>query len=132
MKRDMELIRQILHKTEALEFIDDDPYEPYCGETYSEVYQIALMKDAGLVDAKIKVTGGIPSEARIIRLTWAGHDFLDSTRDSEIWKKAKELIIKPGVSWTFQILVEWLKQEARKRVFGSAITSYDSIPQNTA
>jgi hypothetical protein len=128
----MELIRQILLKTEALEFIDDDPYEPYFGETYNEVYQIALMKDAGLVVANIKTTGGIPSEARIIRLTSAGHDFLDSTRDSEIWKKAKELILKAGVSWTFKILVEWLKQEARKRVLGSAITSYDSIPQNTA
>ena len=131
MKRDMELIRQILHSAEALEFIDSEPYERYWGKTHSEVYQIALMKDAGLVDADIKTTAGIPSEATIIRLTWAGHDFLDSSRDSKIWNLAVENIIKPGASWSFSILVEWLKQEARKRLLGCPITSCESITHDT-
>ena len=65
-------------------------------------------------------TNGIPSAAAIVRLTWAGHDFLDSSRDNKIWKLAKEHVIKPGASWTFSLLLEWLKQEARHRVFGAA------------
>ena len=117
MKRDMELIRQILLKAEALEFEDDEPYERYGARTPDEAYQIALMKDAGLVDADIDtVAGGIPCGATIIRLTWAGHDFLDSSRDNKIWKMAMKHVIKPGASWTFSILVEWLKQEARRRL----------------
>jgi len=118
MKRDMELIRQILQSTEALEFQDGEPYERYRSRTHSEAYQIALMKDAGLVDGDVDTVCGIPESATIIRLTWAGHDFLDSSRDSKIWKMAVEQVIKPGASWTFSILVEWLKREAHQRVFG--------------
>jgi hypothetical protein len=114
MKRDMELIRHILHGAEAIEFED----EHYTAETVNEAYQIALMKDAALLEADVITERGIPREAMIIRLTWAGHDFLDSSRDSKIWKMAVEHIIKPGASWSFSILVEWLKQEARRRVLG--------------
>lgn len=118
MKREMELIRQILQRAEALEFEEGEPYERYCSRTPNEAYQIALMKDAGLADAEIDTTNGIPSGATISRLTWAGHDFLDSSRDSKIWKMAKEHVIKPGASWTFSLLLEWLKQQARQQVFG--------------
>ena len=98
MKRDMELIREILQRAESLEFVGDEPYERYWARTPAEAYQIALMKDFGLVEADVETTCGIPSRATIVRLTWAGHDFLDSSRDSKIWKLAKEHIIKPGVS----------------------------------
>lgn len=84
----------------------------------NEAYQIELMRDAGLVDAVVDTVSGIPSEAAIIRLTWAGHDFLDSSRDSKIWKLAKEQVIKPGASWTFSLLMDWLKQQAHQQVFG--------------
>ena len=115
----MDLIRQMLHSAEALEFEDGEPYERYRARTPNEAYQIALMKDAGLVDADIKtIAGSIPCEATIIRLTWAGHDFLESSRDSTIWKMAMKHVMKPGASWTFSVLVEWLKEEARRRVLG--------------
>lgn len=120
----MELIREILQHAEALEFMDNEPYEPYWAKTPSEAYQIALMKDANLVEAEVKTTCGIPSEATIIRLTWAGHDFLDSSRDNRIWKLAKERVLKPGISWSFSILVEWLKREAHQQIF--------SIPPGTS
>jgi hypothetical protein len=38
------------------------------------------------------------------RLTWEGHEFLDATRDSKVWKLAKEKVLKPGASWTFSLL----------------------------
>src|ERR1039458_4410607 len=99
MKRDMELIRQILHKAEVLDFEDGEPPELYLANTPNEAYQIALMKDAGLVEAEITtITGGIPCEATINRLTWAGHDFLDAARNDPIRKNAKDKFLKPGVS----------------------------------
>jgi hypothetical protein len=73
-----------------------------------------------LIEAElIRDENGQPNSVNVFRLTWDGHDFLDATRDSKIWKLAKERVLKPGVSWTFSILVEWLKQEARKRIFGT-------------
>jgi hypothetical protein len=127
MKRDMELVRKILIEAEALEYQGGEPYERYWARTPNEAYQIALMKDAGLVDAEIDTIGGIPAQATIIRLTWAGHDFLDSVRDSKIWKLAVEHIIKPGASWSFSVLVEWLKREARRALLGDSIIPSDQI-----
>ena len=120
MKRNIELIRQILQRAEALDYKDGEPPELYEAKTHSEAYQIVLMKDAGLVDAHIASINCVPSSAVIYRLTWAGHDFLDAARDDTIWKKAVKTIIKPGASWTFSMLVEWLKSEAKKHVFGNS------------
>jgi hypothetical protein len=110
MKRDMELIRYILLQQEA--------EQPIVGEHAEVVYHIALLKEAGFVNAVVRNDHlGIPSDAKILNLTCAGHDFLDAARDDKIWRMAKEKFIKPGVSWTFSILLEWLKQEARQRFF---------------
>ena len=115
MKRDMEMIRQILADVEAHDKTEDvlkvgDPFV---------AYQVSLMKDAGLIDAIIVQNHqGLPAQAALMGLTWAGHDFLDASRDDTIWKKAMEHVVKPGASWSFSILLEWLKQEAHKRIFG--------------
>jgi hypothetical protein len=118
MKRDMDLIRQILNNAEARNFEDGEPPEPCHAQTVEEAYQIVLMNDAGLVQADCVSEAGTPVSAVIFRLTWAGHDFLDAARNDTIWNKAKETILKPGVSWTFSILTEWLKQEAHNKIFG--------------
>lgn len=82
------------------------------------LYNLVLMKDAGLIDAHfIEGNGVLPLGVRNLRLTWAGHDFLDAARDDTIWSKAKDKFLKPGISWTFSMLLEWLKQEARQRFF---------------
>jgi Hypothetical protein (DUF2513) len=115
MKRDMELVRLLLLEQETGEV----PSELSDYSTEAKIYHYQIMDDAGLVVASfMKDDHGIPVNVEVNRLTWAGHDFLDSTRDSKVWKMAKEQILKPGASWTFSILVEWLKQEARKQIFG--------------
>jgi len=125
MKRDMELIRLLLIKGES----DENPLELSSYAVEDQLYNLQLMEDANLIVARFdrgncnEVTG-----ASIERLTWAGHDFLDSTRDSKIWKAAKEHIIKPGVSWTFSLLMEWLKQQAHQKVFGVPTNSGNTLP----
>jgi len=114
MKRDMEMVRQLLLDAEAHDnkppfLTTDDP---------SAVYHISIMKDEGLIKAVLRSDEyGVPRDAAIMSLTWTGHDFLDACRDDTIWRKAKDEFLKPGVSWTFSILLEWLKQEAKKRFF---------------
>jgi Hypothetical protein (DUF2513) len=115
MKRDMEIIRLLLIQQET----GDEPSELKEYDEKLVVYNVALMLDAGFIEGSvISNESGSPRGAVIIRLTWAGHDFLDSTRDPRIWKLAKEKLLKPGISWTFSLLTEYLKAEAHKRLFG--------------
>ena len=107
------MVRKILVELEASDsmLMVEDP---------NAAYQVTLMKEAGLVEAQIIENGdGFPVAAALLRLTWNGHDFLDSSRDNTIWKKAMEHVIKPGASWSFSLLVEWLKQEAHQKIFGT-------------
>ena len=114
MERNMELIRLLLIQYEA--------GSPPAGlENYSQqqvLYNLLLMKDAGLIEAYfLEGNDVLPMGVRNVRLTWVGHDFLDAARDDTIWNKAKDKFLKPGISWTFSILSDWLKQEARRRFF---------------
>jgi hypothetical protein len=117
MKRDMELIRLLLLKQE----VGEAPPELANYSVEEKLYNLQLMDDASLIVARFsKNNEGEVVEAVIHRLTWAGHDFLDATKDSKIWKKAMDHFIKPGVSWTFQILLEYLKREIDQRFLGEA------------
>lgn len=70
---------------------------------------IKMLLGGGLVEVKDESEG----EYAGINLTWNGQDFLDASNDSSIWQKAKETVLKPTVSITFTLLLEWLKQEAK-------------------
>ena len=119
MKRDMDLIRQLLLRAEAApdgQLTVDDPLE---------TYQVRLMIDAGLTDGQIseELTTSAPRHSFIHGLTWAGHDFLDAARDDTLWKKAKEHVIKPGASFTFEFVKEWLKTEIRSGLVSRSLPS---------
>lgn len=79
-----------------------------------ETYHVRLLIDAGLVDGRIseEITR-VAHNAWIHGLTWEGHDFLDAARDEGLWQKAREKFLKPAGSWTFSILLEWLKAQIR-------------------
>jgi hypothetical protein len=113
MKRDMDLIRMLLLQQETGE-------APQGLAEYPEpliAYNVALMKDAGLIEAAIaKGPDGTPTRAVIIRMTWAGHDFLDAARNDTVWRTAREKILKPGASWTFELLKETLKSLATQQL----------------
>jgi len=112
MKRDLDLIRTLLIRAES-----GDTELPCTKEEFA--YHVALLKDAGLVEGDVLIgSSGQPAEAHITRLTWTGHEFLDAARNNTVWNAAKEKFIKPGASWTFSILLEWLKGEALRFLSG--------------
>ena len=90
MKRDADLMRALLLAVEASPhgYIHGNPAVPgYDDETVA--YHAFLMDEAGLVEARITKTLSSPSPtAVIVRLTSAGHDFLDVARDDARWKRA--------------------------------------------
>mgnify|MGYP000216801145 CR=1 FL=1 len=110
MKRDMDIIRQIAFATELLDAGESlDTLEGISEEVFSA--HVKWMKDAGLVDAHVLKVTSVVYGAMVLRLTWEGCDFIDAARSDTLWAKAKETVLRPSASWTFDILKEWLKSE---------------------
>ena len=113
MKRNMDHIRQIILATadlpygQALSGIDGMPEEEY-------VTHVIWLQEAGLIEANAQAgSGSIAMYAIVSRLTWDGCEFADAIQDETLWKKAKASIIKPGISFTFDLLKDWLKAEIK-------------------
>jgi hypothetical protein len=98
MKRDMDLVRKILRifeerdKVSLAKKLDIDGYAPDCVE-----YHLHLMVQADLLEdptAELQrsfTVGGRMTAVHSggLSLTWAGHDFLDASRNESTWEKAK-------------------------------------------
>ena len=109
MKRDMDLIRSILLYSEhncvglrSCTVTVDDFEETKSKETL--MAHINMLREIGLLGEGRRAIGIIS----IGNLTWHGHDFLDSVRNPEIWRKTKDAAEKAG-GFTFSILGEIAK-----------------------
>lgn len=119
MKRDMDLIRAILQKIELCETpfgLDSMPeIDGYSNAQIS--YHIKLLSQAGLIEAhELGEFRSDYDEYVNLNLTWSGQDFLGVANDNSLWSKAKEHVIKPGASWTFDLVLEWLKMKAKEKI----------------
>jgi len=121
MKRDMDLIRELLLKLESLEtrpgsiwhFMPDDTEVAIPGYAPDAIeYQVRLMIQAGLID-----TGGRGTMQGFMfrSLTWEGHDFLDSIRDPEVWAKTKTGAAAAG-GFTVDLLKELARGFVKKKI----------------
>lgn len=116
MKRDFDLIRRILSRVEETPAGEITSGFVIEGASSAELGEhVRLLIEAGLVNGEVLRTRG-PYIVTIRNLTWKGYDFLDASRDDTIWKLAKEKLLKPAASMTYDILLEWLKTEVRKRL----------------
>lgn len=109
MKRDMDLIRKLLFKLEGIEQTHAAAEELRL-DGYSESqldYHIALLLDSGLVvsDEVSAIRSVIVNyRSALLRLGWAGHEFLDMARDEGRWQQAKQKIGANVGSASFEIL----------------------------
>ena len=114
-ERDMDLIRLMLiaHVT------GEKPLELEQYDRREILYHYTLLKDAGFIDAKLlEGNDALPDEVACVRVTWAGQEFYDASKESKIWNLAKEHVLMPGASFTATALLEWLKHEVRKKLTG--------------
>lgn len=111
MKRDMELVRQILLK------IENEPYG-WCppditieGYTKEQIgYHLLLMIEANLLDGeKVTTFSSKSPSGHATRITWHGHEFLDNCRDPKLWGEAKQVVEKVG-SASIQVWTQILTQ----------------------
>lgn len=125
MKRDMDLIRQLLLRIEELRVGVPNSGEemlslsasrpPLClrdEDPEATHYNMKLLADAGYLDlARTQFAGSF----NLRGLTWAGHDFLDSVRDAEVWRKTKDGALTAG-GFTFDLLKDLAKGFAKKQL----------------
>jgi hypothetical protein len=73
-------------------------------------YHVLLLKEAGLVEATIhtssRTRSGHPDAAVMQRLTYAGHEFLDSVRSDTTWNKLKTYVSGKGLELTVDTLMK--------------------------
>lgn len=118
MKRDMDLVREILLAVEGgtLSFGDESEPDRFGHPRTVVLEHLHLMKQAGLVEVMGELLSG---EVDLRGLTWDGHDFLDTVRDPEVWKRTKEGASKMG-GWTFGLIKDlataYLKHVAKERL----------------
>jgi Hypothetical protein (DUF2513) len=102
MKRDMDLIRMLLFETEALPDTHGHSVSVE-GHSRAEICEhLKLAHEAGLVEARF--LPGDETECVVLRLTWAGDEFLDAARENRIWEKAKEMAMRAAEGVTITSL----------------------------
>ncbi|WP_343668603.1 DUF2513 domain-containing protein [Paraburkholderia heleia] len=121
MKRDMDLIRELLLKLESLPMrmggivvitpdAEEVQVEGYGVEQID--YHLSLIREAGMVDI-----GGVRPMVGIgfRRLSWTGHEFLDSVRSPEVWARTKAGALAAG-GFTVQLLADLAKGFIKKQI----------------
>jgi hypothetical protein len=105
MKRDMDLIRQILFKMEELPMTGGWYDIEIDGHSRDEIiYHVRLMDEAGLIEAQ-DLTTLTSIDWRPKRITYAGHEFLDAARSDTVWNTAKDKLL----SVTGTLTIEGMK-----------------------
>jgi hypothetical protein len=114
VKRDLNLVREILLRLEPLSANPDQPVPLDIGKPPLDIpnytdeqiaYHLRIMNDGGLIDyghMGIQTPGlGGPSDVRFRMprfngLRWQGHEFLDDVRDPKTWEATKKTFSKVG------------------------------------
>jgi len=103
MKRDMNIVRDLLLKIEA----DEEPN--YHEDTI--LYHINLLYEAHLIEGT-QTRGGWDG----LRLTWEGHDFLDAAREDKVWRKALDKLGSAAASVSFTVLKTLLESIVKSQL----------------
>jgi hypothetical protein len=115
MKRDFDLIRRILIDIENLPAggtLDRLSYPDYDQATINQ--HVALLLNEKIITGLLHDSFQGIDGFFVTGLTWKGHDFIDAARDESIWAKANNTVLKSTVAFTFDLLLEWLKHEAKQ------------------
>jgi hypothetical protein len=118
MKLDHDILRELLLKVEREQ--DSPEWEEYIGskDEYLRFYAVSKLIEGGFLKAD-SVPGTEPDEEfwRVTEITYDGHEFLETIRDSRIWKATKDAAQKGGatsVEILFNIGKEIAKQQIRQ------------------
>ena len=98
MKRDLDLIRKILLEIEKMPAGSDPVQIHSVGGDYSSeeiTHHLGLVHDVGFIDAE-KIATYDGTTYLVHRMTWGGHDYLDSVRSDAVWSRVQRKLGKIG------------------------------------
>ncbi len=113
MKRDFELVREVLLAVEASDNTQGLIDLTLPGHDDKAVsYHVKLLAEAGLIEANdLSTMHGFEWKPR--SLTWAGHEFLDAARNDTVWNKAMTKLKGQAATVPFEVLKAVVLQTCR-------------------
>lgn len=110
----MELIRLLMLNLES----ENGEKADLSGYSEEQIgYHAALLVEAGLAKGDISEDNdGFPTGAVLICPTWAGHEFLDAAKNSDLWHRTTQAIKQAGVAVTLPVLIELLTMYAKEKL----------------
>jgi hypothetical protein len=104
MKRDWDLVREVLAEVEALDpaTFDVIRYGPLRKSANpAKDAQAVLLWRAGFIEGADASSLDQGDSVIAERLTWAGHDLLDTIHSKPVWERVKTLAKDKGIELTF-------------------------------
>lgn len=97
MKLNPDCLRAVLLAYEALPAINRQIGLPIDGFSEEEIfYHQQLLEDAGFIRLQWGATGDDPYRVYPHRLTYAGHEFLNASRNNQAWDAVKKAMAQTG------------------------------------
>ena len=105
MKRDLELIRKILIEIENKTSVSGWIVPELNGYAQDQIhYHIYLLGQANLIEVQNISSKESVGAFAAKNLTWAGHEFLNATRNDTLWQKIKSSLGRQISEVTFDVI----------------------------
>lgn len=121
MKRDMDLIREIMQdieRTPAGEIWDGEKFAASRNRA-DVVYTVRLLEQHGFISECTDDTfNGIDFRGCRVDILPPGYDFLDASRNNTLWQKFKDKIKNETPAFTLKLAVELLFKMAGEGLLG--------------
>ncbi len=78
------------------ELMTDDIFKKHNKQELSNALELMIKKDYIEVTDDSNISNGVMYIAKIIGLTWKGHELLDNVRDNTVWNAVKKKAFKFG------------------------------------
>ncbi|WMT92471.1 DUF2513 domain-containing protein [Pelagibacterium sp. H642] len=117
MKRDMDLVREILFAIEAKEDLVPETVEIDGRGDLQVAEHVALLFEAGYIKGHKTEhpEEGHPPIIDVINLTWAGHEFAATISQPDIWDRTKATLAASG-RWSLALMAKTAEAYALEKL----------------
>lgn len=125
MRLDRDLVRDLLFALEAkqdFQIRTRDELIPEGRERDEVGYALLKMYEAGFITGEVIRSSTTPEriiEVMPFELTFKGHEFLDTVRDNEVWRRTKQGVEKAGgasITFVWELAKAYGKQALNERL----------------
>ena len=104
MKRDLDLVRQLMLQIEALPAAPPVQYRMSEIEDPVLLAHLEMLIEAELVNGRISRSQGARGDViSVSGLTWQGHEWVEMVRSQSLWNEVKSAVLDGGGVLTFEL-----------------------------